>query len=462
MNEICSLNLTALADALQKKEIGAEEATRACLDRIAATEERVGALLHVDAEGALAHARQLDAQGPDASRPLWGVPVTVKDALSTQGMPTTAGSRILEGYMPVYDAFAVQRLREAGAVILGKNNLDEFAMGSTTENSAYKTTHNPWDLQRVPGGSIRQPASLCGCTGIKPTYGRVSRYGLIAYGSSLDQIGPLGRSVADCARVLGVIAGHDQRDATCDPRPVDDYDAAAAAPSLKGARLGLPKEFYAEGLAPEVRAVCEKTIETARAEGAEIVEVSLPHTNAAIATYYIIAMAEASSNLARFDGVRYGHRAADVKQLAELYVRSRSEGFGQEVKRRILLGTYVLSSGYYDAYFRKAAQVRRLIRDEYLAALEQCDALLAPASPVTAWEMGCHSADPLQMYLMDAYTLSLNLAGLPGLSLPVGMAAESRMPVGMQLIGKAFDEAGLFRLGAGLEAALPGIGLAQL
>ncbi|MCI7506189.1 Asp-tRNA(Asn)/Glu-tRNA(Gln) amidotransferase subunit GatA [Desulfovibrio piger] len=486
MNEICSLNLTALADALQKKEIGAEEATRACLDRIAATEERVGALLHVDAEGALARARQLDAQGPDASQPLWGVPVTVKDALSTQGMPTTAGSRILEGYMPVYDAFAVQRLREAGAVILGKNNLDEFAMGSTTENSAYKTTHNPWDLQRVPGGSsggsaasvaacqcfaslgsdtggsIRQPASLCGCTGIKPTYGRVSRYGLIAYGSSLDQIGPLGRSVADCARVLGVITGHDHRDATCDPRPVDDYDAAAAAPSLKGARLGLPKEFYAEGLAPEVRAVCEKAIETARAEGAEIVEVSLPHTNAAIATYYIIAMAEASSNLARFDGVRYGHRAADVKQLAELYVRSRSEGFGQEVKRRILLGTYVLSSGYYDAYFRKAAQVRRLIRDEYLAALEQCDALLAPVSPVTAWEMGCHSADPLQMYLMDAYTLSLNLAGLPGLSLPVGMAAESKMPVGMQLIGKAFDEAGLFRLGAGLEAALPGIGLAQL
>lgn len=486
MNEICSLNLTALADALQKKEIGAEEATRACLDRIAATEERVGALLHVDAEGALARARQLDAQGPDASQPLWGVPVTVKDALSTQGMPTTAGSRILEDYMPVYDAFAVQRLREAGAVILGKNNLDEFAMGSTTENSAYKTTHNPWDLQRVPGGSsggsaasvaacqcfaslgsdtggsIRQPASLCGCTGIKPTYGRVSRYGLIAYGSSLDQIGPLGRSVADCARVLGVIAGHDQRDATCDPRPVDDYDAAAAAPALKGARLGLPKEFYAEGLAPEVRAECEKAIETARAEGAEIVEVSLPHTNAAIATYYIIAMAEASSNLARFDGVRYGHRAADVKQLAELYVRSRSEGFGQEVKRRILLGTYVLSSGYYDAYFRKAAQVRRLIRDEYLAALEQCDALLAPVSPVTAWEMGCHSADPLQMYLMDAYTLSLNLAGLPGLSLPVGMAAESRMPVGMQLIGKAFDEAGLFRLGAGLEAALPGIGLAQL
>ena len=465
MSDLIQASLAEIRARLAGGDVTAEAVAKACLDRIAETEPSIHALITVR-EQALEEARALDAQGPDASQPLWGVPVTVKDALSTQGMPTTAGSRILEGYMPVYDAFAVQRLREAGAVILGKNNLDEFAMGSTTENSAYKTTHNPWDLQRVPGGSsggsaasvaacqcfaslgsdtggsIRQPASLCGCTGIKPTYGRVSRYGLIAYGSSLDQIGPLGRSVADCARVLGVIAGHDQRDATCDPRPVDDYDAAAAAPALKGARLGLPKEFYAEGLAPEVRAVCEKAIETARAEGAEIVEVSLPHTNAAIATYYIIA--------------------ADVKQLAELYVRSRSEGFGQEVKRRILLGTYVLSSGYYDAYFRKAAQVRRLIRDEYLAALEQCDALLAPVSPVTAWEMGCHSADPLQMYLMDAYTLSLNLAGLPGLSLPVGMAAESRMPVGMQLIGKAFDEAGLFRLGAGLEAALPGIGLAQL
>ena len=485
---ITGMSLRQLSEALAAGEVTSRQATQAYLDAIAAADGDVAAYLTVTGPKALAAAEASDARraAGKALGPLDGVPCGIKDNICTKGVRTTCASKMLEHWIPPYDATVMTALQKQGAVMLGKLNMDEFAMGSTTENSAFKATHNPRALDRVPGGSsggaaaavaadeavftlgsdtggsIRQPAAFCGVVGMKPTYGLVSRYGLVAFASSLDQIGPLGRSVADCARVLGVIAGHDQRDATCDPRPVDDYDAAAAAPSLKGARLGLPKEFYAEGLAPEVRAVCEKAIETARAEGAEIVEVSLPHTNAAIATYYIIAMAEASSNLARFDGVRYGHRAADVKQLAELYVRSRSEGFGQEVKRRILLGTYVLSSGYYDAYFRKAAQVRRLIRDEYLAALEQCDALLAPVSPVTAWEMGCHSADPLQMYLMDAYTLSLNLAGLPGLSLPVGMAAESRMPVGMQLIGKAFDEAGLFRLGAGLEAALPGIGLAQL
>lgn len=486
MEKLTELTLTQTREALVRGRVSARELTQAWLDAMEAKEGDIGAFITRCPDRALAEAEAVDdarVRGEELP-PLAGIPMAVKDNICVRGLPTTCASKMLEDFTPPYDATAYEKLR--WCPLLGKTNLDEFAMGSTTENSAYKTTHNPWDLQRVPGGSsggsaasvaacqcfaslgsdtggsIRQPASLCGCTGIKPTYGRVSRYGLIAYGSSLDQIGPLGRSVADCARVLGVIAGHDQRDATCDPRPVDDYAAAAAAPSLKGARLGLPREFYADGLAPEVRAVCENAIETARAAGAGIVEVSLPHTHAAIATYYIIAMAEASSNLARFDGVRYGHRAADVRQLAELYVRSRSEGFGQEVKRRILLGTYVLSSGYYDAYFRKAAQVRRLIRDEYLAALEQCDALLAPVSPVTAWELGCHSTDPLQMYLMDAYTLSLNLAGLPGLSLPVGMAAESNMPVGMQLIGKAFDEAGLFRLGAGLEAALPGIGLARL
>lgn len=486
--EWLKMSALELHQALLDHKVTSPELVAAFRTRVEEADPDVHAMTALDWDAAMKRAEEVQ-KDMDAGRmasPLMGVPVAVKDNICLRGLPAACGSKMLADFDPPYDATAIEKLKAAGAVIIGHTNMDEFAMGSTTETSHHGATRNPWALDHTPGGSsggsaaavaaceipyalgsdtggsIRQPASLCGCTGIKPTYGRVSRYGLIAYGSSLDQIGPLGRSVADCARVLGVIAGHDQRDATCDPRPVDDYDAAAAAPALKGARLGLPKEFYAEGLAPEVRAVCEKAIETARAEGAEIVEVSLPHTNAAIATYYIIAMAEASSNLARFDGVRYGHRAADVKQLAELYVRSRSEGFGQEVKRRILLGTYVLSSGYYDAYFRKAAQVRRLIRDEYLAALEQCDALLAPVSPVTAWEMGCHSADPLQMYLMDAYTLSLNLAGLPGLSLPVGMAAESRMPVGMQLIGKAFDEAGLFRLGAGLEAALPGIGLAQL
>lgn len=490
MNSICSLTLGALADALQNKTITAEQATQACLDRIAATEPALHALLHVDAEAALARARELDAAGPDPSQPLWGVPMTVKDALSTTGMPTTAGSRILEGFMPIFDAFVVQRLKEAGAVILGKNNMDEFAMGSGTENSAYAAGHNPWDTSRVPGGSsggsaasvvagqcfaslgsdtggsIRQPAALCGCVGLKPTYGRVSRYGLIAYGSSLDQVGPMARSVEDCARVLAVIAGHDERDDTCDPRPVEDYVAAArsgaADGALKGVRLGLPAQFYGEGLAPEVREACQKAIDAAREAGAELVNVDLPHTQAAIATYYIIAMAEASSNLARFDGVRYGRRAEKPENLLDLYVRSRSEGFGQEVKRRIMLGTYVLSSGYYDAYYRKAAQVRRLIRDEYAAALAQCDALLCPVSPVTAWKLGEKNADPLQMYLMDAYTLSLNLAGLPGLSLPVGKGSESGMPVGMQLLGRAFDEAGLLRTGAALEHVLPSIGQPEL
>lgn len=484
MTEICSLSLTAVAGALQKKEISAEEAARACLTCMEATEPRIAAMLRVDAEGALARARELDAAGPDPAQALWGVPVTVKDALSTKGLPTTAGSRILEGFVPVYDAFAVEKLRRAGAVLLGKANLDEFAMGSGTENSAYQKTRNPWNTAKVPGGSsggsaasvaagqcfaslgtdtggsIRQPASFCGCVGLKPTYGRVSRYGLIAYGSSLDQIGPLTRSVEDCARVLSVIAGHDPRDGTCDPRPVEDYTAALLGndADLKGIRLGLPKEFFGDGLAPEVRAACETALARARELGAELVEVSLPHTDAAIATYYIIAMAEASSNLARFDGVRYGRRAPDVKNLEELYVKSRSEGFGQEVKRRIMLGAYVLSSGYYDAYYRKAAQVRRLIRDEYLAALEQCDVLCAPVSPVTAWDLGSHAADPLQAYLMDAYTLSLNLAGLPGLSLPVGLGAESKMPVGLQLIGPAFGEARLLGIGHALERALPGIG----
>lgn len=482
MTDICSLSLTAAAAALQKKDISAVEAVQACLNRMEATEPRIAAMLHVDAEGALARARQLDAAGPDPAQALWGVPVTVKDALSTRGLPTTAGSRILEGFTPIYDAFAVEKLRQAGAVLLGKANLDEFAMGSGTENSAYQKTRNPWNTARVPGGSsggsaasvaagqcfaslgtdtggsIRQPASFCGCVGLKPTYGRVSRYGLIAYGSSLDQIGPLTRSVEDCARVLAVIAGHDERDATCDPRPVDDYVALMRSGNLKGVRLGLPKEFFGEGLSPEVRAACDAALARAREQGAELVDVSLPHTDAAIATYYIIAMAEASSNLARFDGVRYGRRAPDVKNLEELYVRSRSEGFGQEVKRRIMLGAYVLSSGYYDAYYRKAAQVRRLIRDEYLAALAQCDVLCAPVSPVTAWALGSHAADPLQAYLMDAYTLSLNLAGLPGLSLPVGLGADSKMPVGLQLIGPAFDEARLLGVGHALEQALPGIG----
>ncbi|MBD5627501.1 MAG: Asp-tRNA(Asn)/Glu-tRNA(Gln) amidotransferase subunit GatA [Desulfovibrio sp.] len=486
--DICSMTLTEAATALQKKELTARAAVSACLDRIAATEPAIGALLHVDADGALARAEELDAQGPRADRPLWGVPVTVKDALSTKGIPTTAASRILENFVPFYDAFVVERLRKAGAILLGKANMDEFAMGSSTENSAFQPTRNPWNTGRVPGGSsggsaasvaagqcfaslgsdtggsIRQPAAFCGCVGLKPTYGRVSRYGLFAFASSLDQVGPLTRTVEDCASVLTVIAGHDPRDTTSEPRPDEDFTAAVrdAGTSLAGVRLGVPRDFFGEGLAGEVREACEAALERARELGAELVDVQLPPTDIASATYYIIAMAEASSNLARYDGVRYGRRAPGVHTLDELYVESRSQGFGEEVKRRIMLGSYVLSSGYYDAYFRKAAQTRRLIRDAWCAALEGCDAIATPVAPVTAWPLGSHATDPLLAYLMDAYTIPVNLAGLPGLSLPVGLGSKSGMPVGLQLIGKAFDEATLLRVGHVLEQALPGIGSPQV
>lgn len=480
MNALHTLSLTEVRDQLQKGEVSAEAVTAACLQRIAATEPQLHALLAVRGEEALEEARQLDKAGPQPQQILWGVPVTIKDALTTKGTATTAGSRMLENFVPFYDACAVEKLKQAGAIILGKNNMDEFAMGSSTENSAYGPTRNPWDTQRVPGGSsggsaasvtacqcfaslgsdtggsIRQPAALCGCVGIKPTYGRVSRYGLIAYGSSLDQVGPLARSAADCALVLQAIAGHDPRDATSDPRPVDNYSQALEQrTSLKGLRLGVPQEFFAEGLDAEVSSACQYALESAKEMGATIVPVNLPHTRASIATYYIIAMAEASSNLARFDGVRYGHRSQKVENLEDLYTNSRTEGFGEEVQRRIMLGTYVLSSGYYDAYYRKAAQVRRLIRQDYETALQHCDVLCGPASPVTAWPLASLNADPLQMYLMDIYTLSLNLAGLPGLSFPVGLGASSHMPVGMQLLGRAFDEGTLLSIAHILGKSLP-------
>ncbi len=486
--DICSFSLGEVASSLQQRQLSAVEVTRACLARIEATEPAIGALLHVDAEGALARAAELDARGPDPALPLWGVPVTVKDALSTRGIPTTAASRILENFVPVYDAFVVRRLKESGAILLGKANMDEFAMGSSTENSAFRATRNPWNVNRVPGGSsggsaasvaagqcfaslgsdtggsIRQPAAFCGCVGLKPTYGRVSRYGLFAFASSLDQVGPLTRTVDDCARVLTVIAGHDPRDTTSEPRPAEDFTLAArnAGDSLAGVRLGVPRDFFGEGLAEEVRAACEAALDRARELGADLVDVRLPAPDIASASYYIIAMAEASSNLARYDGVRYGRRAPRSGTLEELYVNSRSQGFGEEVKRRIMLGSYVLSSGYYDAYFRKAAQTRRLIRDAWHAALETCDAICTPVAPVTAWPLGSHAADPLQAYLMDAYTIPVNLAGLPGLSLPVGLGRESHMPVGLQLIGKAFDESSLLRVGQVLEQALPGIGAPAL
>lgn len=480
-HELTALSLTEMSQALKDGTVQAVEATAACLERIADTEDDLNALLYLDAEGAIETAEKMDAAGFDPSRPLWGVPVTVKDALVTSDMPTTAASRILEGFKPMYDAYVVQRLREAGAIIIGKNNMDEFAMGSTTENSGYQVTRNPWNLERVPGGSsggsacsvaagqcfaslgsdtggsIRQPAAFCGCVGIKPTYGRVSRYGLIAYGSSLDQVGPLCRTVEDCARVLSVIAGWDQRDMTCSPTPVPDYLAGLYPQDLSGRVIGLPREYFGEGLSQEVRAGIDMAVDALKDMGAKILEVSLPSTEAAIATYYIIAMAEASSNLARYDGVRYGHRTQDPKDLQELYKFSRKEGFGEEVQRRIMLGTFVLSAGYYDAYYKKAAQVRRLIRDEFAAALNQCDCLLAPVSPITAWPLNSHQQNPLQVFLMDAYTCPVNLAALPSLSMPAALG-ESGMPVGLQLIGKSFDEASLFTIGSALEKRLPRLG----
>ena len=479
MSQLFDLSLTRVRDLLRSGEVTAEAATAACLERIAATEPAIDALLHVAGEAALDQARALDQAGPDAGRPLWGVPVTVKDVLATEGLPTTCGSRILENFVPVYDAHCVSRLKEAGAIIIGKANMDEFAMGSSTENSAYKVTKNPWNTGRVPGGSsggsaasvasgqcfasigtdtggsIRQPASFCGIVGLKPGYGRVSRRGLVAYGSSLDQAGPMTRTVADAALVLQVIAGHDPKDSTSIDAPVPNYLEAIRGASLKGLRLGLPEQYWGEGLSAEVDAACRGAVDLAASLGAEIVPVSLPHTEYAIATYYILAMAEASSNLARFDGVRYGLRSTKSVDLATMYTRSRCEGFGEEVMRRIMLGTYVLSAGYYDAYYKKAAQVRRLIRQDFLNALGKCDLICGPACPTTAFAIGENTADPLQMYLTDIFTISLNLSGLPGMSLPVGLGRDTGMPVGLQLFAGNLQEAPLLAAAAVLEANLP-------
>ncbi len=476
MPELTQMTLSEVRKALLDKTVSAAEVTDAALSRIDATEPKVRALLSLQAEEAQAQAKALDASGPDATKPLWGVPLVVKDVLATKGVPTTCGSKILENFRPVYDATAVARLKDAGAILLGKANMDEFAMGSTTENSAYFATKNPWDLERVPGGSsggsgatvatgqcygalgtdtggsIRLPASFCGIVGLKPSYGRVSRFGMVAYGSSLDQIGPMTRSVEDAARLLQVIAGHDERDSTCVNVPVPDYVAALSEKTdLKGLTIGLPAEYWDKGLAPEVAEACATAIKTAEALGAKTVPVALKLSQYAIATYYIIAVAEASSNLARFDGVRYGHRTKAPENLLDMYVKSRSEGFGDEVQRRIILGTYVLSSGYYDAYYHKAAQVRRLIRQDFEAALSQCDVLAGPVCPTTAFKVGEMTSDPLQMYLMDIFTISTNLAGLPGMSLPVGLGRESGMPVGLQLTGRAFGEAALLQTAQVLE-----------
>lgn len=481
MPEIYELTLTDLAAKLQAGEMTATDAVRAFLGRIEATEGRVKALLHVMGEEALAKAAELDKAGPDPEQPLWGVPVVLKDLFTTKGAPTTCASKILENFVPFYDATVVEKLRGAGAIILGKANMDEFAMGSSTENSAFQATTNPWDTSRVPGGSsggsaasvaamqcaatlgsdtggsIRLPASFCGVVGMKPTYGRVSRFGMVAFGSSLDQIGPLARSVEDAARILSVIAGHDRRDSTSVDVPVPDYLAALGRDNLEGVTIGLPTEYWGEGLDEEVETACRAAIAKMEELGAETVPVAFSMTEYAIATYYIIAMAEASSNLARFDGVRFGYRNREAEELVDMYTRTRTEGFGDEVQRRIIIGTYVLSAGYYDAYYGKAAQIRRLIRKDFDKAFESCDLIAGPVCPGTAFKVGA-VADPLQMYLLDIFTISLNLAGLPGMSLPVGLGAKSKMPVGLQLMGPAFSEDVMLSVAEALERGLGPLG----
>ena len=481
--ELADRTISDVASLLRSRTVTSRELTEACLARIERDGQRLNTFLATDGDAALAAAETADvALANGDERPLLGIPYALKDIFVTRalddagsdlpgGLPTTAGSRILAGYRSPYASDAQERLDAAGGILLGKTNCDEFAMGSSNENSAYGPVRNPWDEATVPGGSsggssaavaagqaffatgtdtggsIRQPASLSGVVGMKPTYGRVSRYGMVAFASSLDQCGPFTRSVRDCALVLGALAGHDPRDATSVDVPVPDY-AAALSGNVRGLRLGVPREYFVTGMEPGVEAAVRSAIDVLRDAGAEIVDVSLPSTDHGLATYYIIAPAEASANLARFDGVRYGYSAGDDDLLTNC-LRSRGDGFGPEVKRRVMLGTYALSAGYYDAYYVKAQQVRNLIKDEFDRVLTDVDALLAPTSPSVAFAIGAKTDDPLLMYLNDACTLPVNIAGLPGISLPCGLSEGK--PVGLQVIGRAFDEAMILRVADAYE-----------
>jgi aspartyl-tRNA(Asn)/glutamyl-tRNA(Gln) amidotransferase subunit A len=465
----------ALREAIRRGALTAETACQAALDRVAAVDPVLHAFQSISAEQALARARALDQAGRPTG-PLHGVPIALKDNLTVRGAVTTAGSRVLERYVPPYTATAVERLEDAGAVIIGKTVCDEFSMGSSTENSAFGPSRNPWSTDRVPGGSsggsavavaagmtpialgsdtggsIRQPASLCGIVGLKPTYGRVSRYGLIAFASSLDQIGPFARTVADAALALQVVSGPDRRDATAADRDVPDYPAALTG-EIRGLRVGVPRDLLGDGVDADVLAAFEESLRTLKDLGATMTEIDLPHSRLAIPVYYLVATAEASSNLARYDGVRYGRRAT-AETLDEMYDRTRSTGFGAEVKRRIMLGTYVLSAGYYDAYYRKAQQVRTLIRGDFDRALERVDAVAVPTSPTPAWRIGERVDHPLQVYLGDVFTVSAPLAGLPAISVPCGFTREA-LPVGLQLTGRAWAETTLLRLAHAYEQATP-------
>jgi aspartyl-tRNA(Asn)/glutamyl-tRNA(Gln) amidotransferase subunit A len=469
--ELPALSIAELQALLRRREISPREALDSLQARIEEVDTKIDAYLSFDFDAAAK-----EAEKADVDLPLGGVPIAIKDIINVAGQPCTCASKILRNYRAPYDATVIRRLRAAGAVPFGKTNMDEFAMGSSTENSSIKPTRNPWDLSRVPGGSsggsaaavaadaafgalgtdtggsIRQPAALCGIVGVKPSYGRVSRFGLVAFASSLDQVGPLTKTVRDSALIMNAIAGHDPQDSTSLNNAVPDYSAALGR-DLRGVRLGLPKEYMIEGIDPQVKSAIDAALKQLQVLGAEIVDVSLPHTDYGIAVYYFLATAEASANLARFDGVRYGYRAEDPCDLLDHYGRTRGEGFGQEVKRRIILGTYVLSSGYYDAYYLRAQKVRELIRQDFAKVFERVDAIVSPTSPVPAFRLGERTADPLAMYLADIFTNTGNLAGICGISVPCGFAKidNVQLPVGFQLLGKALDEARIFQIAHAYE-----------
>ena len=472
--ELYQLTIHELQEKIRQGEVTSTAIVNSVFDRIDAVEERVHAYITLMRESALEEARKADEQiRAGEVKALTGIPVALKDIYCTRGVRTTCGSRILDNFIPPYDATVIVRLREAGAVFTGKTNMDEFAMGSSTENSYYGATRNPWDLERIPGGSsggsaaavaadeciaalgsdtggsIRQPAALCGVVGMKPTYGRVSRFGLIAFASSLDQIGPFTKDVEDCAILLNAIAGYDPRESTSVPVEVPDYRNFLNR-DIEGWTVGIPKEYFIEGIDPEVRAAIEKAVKTVEGLGARCKEISLPHTEYCLAVYYIIAPAEASSNLARYDGVRYGFRASESRDLLDMYKKTRSAGFGAEVKRRIMIGTYALSSGYYDAYFKKASQVRGLIKRDFEEALKGCDVILTPTTPTPAFKIGEKTDDPMHMYLSDIFTISTNLAGIPGISLPCGYT-QSGLPIGVQFLAGHFEEGKLLQIASAYE-----------
>lgn len=476
--EIFYKTISELESMLDSKEISAVELAKALIERKNSVDGKVGAFLSANEDELLAEASISDSLRAEGKKrgALEGIPIGLKDVLAVRGQKLTCASKILENYVSPYTASSLEKLKSRGGIFWGRLNMDEFAMGSSCENSAFQPTHNPWDLSRIPGGSsggsaaavaagecvaslgsdtggsIRQPASLCGVVGMKPTYGLVSRYGLAAFASSLDQIGPFARCVKDAAILLEAVAGHDPKDSTSVECEIPDYASNISLEALKGAKIGIPKEYFGAGIDPEVKAIVEKAIADCASQGAEIVDISLPHTDLAIPVYYIIATAEASSNLARYDGVRYTRRSPNTTDAIDIYYKSRAEGFGEEVKRRIILGSYVLSSGYYDAYYLRAQKVRTLIRRDFEAAFEKVDVIMTPTSPTTAFKIGEKTSDPLSMYLSDICTINVNLAGLPGISVPCGFSAAG-LPVGLQMIGKAFDESNLLSFAASYEAA---------